>query len=414
MPTKLIISVITLVLTVVFIIAVYFHISLWFLWYLLPEEKIKIAVNSTQPGSQIITDILSAFPIKEDTVKLLNSAKRYSYAQTDKGSVIALVPKNPFLFKDRNLLINELRNNNWHTINFGLVIIGKNNNSTPNLSSLRSVIINTYNKLLSRQHPYKPTIIAQSNNSSIPLLSGDTALVGVVSRKNKEFKAIIAPSLSNMPNFSISGPALPNQANHLTINIPGKSINAVSTKFSNEWNDIIYSKLGFSATSPPIISYMAVQQTSSMTITNEKAALAMIGDTNSLKGVFHQWMQEEEAHSRPQKHAFRLPDGTIGYELIKGETQPVLSAPDSSGCLAPISEAIKLWLCQNDKGISIATSRADAMQELSSISSSVQTITIGNDYLQRLDFLPVKHFQSLSLYSSGEYTMITTSLKQDE
>jgi hypothetical protein len=411
MSLKLAFSTLAVAATIVLITALYTHLSLWFLWHLLPEGNIKIAVNSSQPGSQMVTESLSLSPLDGNTTKLLNNTKRYSYAQTNEHSSIALVPKNPFLFKDRNLLIDELRKQNWHTINFGLVIVGTNQDSTLSLPPLRSIIVSTYGKLISPQHPYKPIVIAQSIDGSIPPLSGDTALVGVVANQSREVKAIIAPNLNNFPNFSISGPSLPSQSDYIAVNIPGSVIQSVSAQFSNEWNKVIYSKFGFSATKPSVISYLAVQQTASITITDEKAALAVIGDPASLKNTFHQWMQHEEAYSRPQKHAFRLPDNTIGFELIKGDLQPVLSEPDPSGCLAPTSDAIQLWLCQNDKGVSLATTQKDALGELSSISPSIQRITLGNNYLQHLDFLPVKYLQALTLHSSGDYTLLTAKLK---
>jgi|GEM_PF-6840901 hypothetical protein len=411
MSIKIIFTTLSFIAIIIVIVVINIHLSLWFLWYLLPEGNVKVAVNSSQSGSQVLSDLLNA-SLVEDTTRLFDGAKRYSYIQTDTYSSVILVPKNPFLFRDRDLLIEQLNANDWQTTSFGLLIVGTTQKTEPTLNTLKGTVGSSLGKYFSRRHPYRPIVVAQGNDGSISLLSGDTALVGVATNFGRELKIIIASDLESLPNFSISRPVLSDEANYLAINILGSTIQSVSAQFSDEWNKIIYSKLGFSVTKPPIISYMTVQQTSSMIITNEKAALAIIGDSNALKDVFHQWMKDEEAYLRPQKRAFKLPDGTLGYELVKGDSQVVLAEPDSSGCLESLSEAIKLWLCVSDKGVAVATNKAAAVQELSSISASIQRVALGSDYLQHIDFLPIKHLKSLAVYSSGQYTILTAKLNK--
>jgi len=342
---------------------------------------------------------------------LISHTKRFSYVQQDSSTTIALVPTNPFLFKARNQLINQLKQDNWQITNYGLIIIG-NTTTTPTRHSLRQTTSQAIAKLTSRQYPSQPNVIANIKANTWPLLSHDTALIGIITNRNRELKTIIAPRLSDIPPFSISGPPLPNQEDFLSFSLPGATIQSVSTQLANDWNRLLHQRLGFINTKPPLVDFLGKVQTSSLAITDEQTSLAIIGDPSYLNSAWEHWLQDEEAYSRPQRKAFRLPDRTLGYELVKGDSQPVLAQPDSSGCRRPINETIKLWLCQNNQGLAVGTNRDTTLHALDSITTTAQQVSIGNHYLQQIELPLIQHLHALTYFSFGEYTIITASLRQ--
>jgi len=408
MPISKILFSLLLLSATISLVALWAHLSTWYLWHLLPDGELKLALNYTHPASHLLDNFLA--PTLPDVAPTIKNVRRFAYVQSTNSSTIALVPSNPFLFRDRHHIIQQLTDYGWSTSNYGLVILGRKGETTP-LTSIQPAAINTFSKLISLRHPYKPTIIAQTTDQTLPMLSQNLALVGVMTTGEGEIKVVIAPDLFSLPDFSIVGPPSPNQTDYLAANLPGTTIQSVAGQFSQSWNDIFYQKLNFNQTKPAIFSFLTTQQTISLTLTQDNASLAIFGQPELLAAAAHQWIQDEETYSRPTKQAFRLPDKTLGYELVPGEPQPVLSPPDQSGCRSPLHDNVSLWLCQGKLGVSIGTSLAAAQQELTNLSTNTRQLSIGSTYLEQLDLSPINLLQSLTYYNSGPYTIITGQLK---
>lgn len=409
MKTKTTITGIALTAAIVFITIVCFHLSTWFLWYLLPQGNWKLAVNSSEDGSEIINELAGKTLLPEKISTLTKKVKKYAYLQNKDYSAVAFVPKNPFLFHDRNIIINTLANHEWQTRNFGLIIIGTTKPDKISLPNLTATTKLTLDKLISRQHPRKPTIIADLQNSPIPYFKEQTSLVGTTAR-NGELKLIIAPTLKDLPDFSISGPPLPRTEDYLIINVPGQVIENLPQQLKNEWNEILHNKIGLKHTKPPLMEYLSRQQTIRLTIDETGTAITAIGKTKEIQNRLIKWLKAEEAFFRPEKNAFQLPDNTLGYETVPGAPVSIFSPPDLSNCLSPTSEHIKLWICQDRKSVSIATDKQMAVKETAAISPTRKDISLGNKYTKQLNQLSLP-INSFLLHSSGKYTQISISQK---
>jgi hypothetical protein len=250
-------------------------------------------------------------------------------------------------------------------------------------------------------------------NQSESFVPGITtmAVVGVSANQGQEIKFVSAKTLADLPVFSITSPSLPANEDFLSLNLSGTTIQSMINQFNAQWDDVIQSKLGLSKTKPPITALLAAQQTVSLTLSGAEASIAIIGDPTALKTTLSNWLSNEEAFSRPQKSAFKLPDGTIGYELVKGELQTVLSDPDQEGCQAPITASVTLWLCQNSQGISLGTGHSLAQQALANINPNHNSISIGRQYLGQLEFPIINRIDSLVLFDSDPYTVLTVKLR---
>ncbi len=397
-------------LLVVVVIALWIHLSTWFLWSLLPESDIKIALNYTQPGTAMISDLLLLSPLHGELQPVINQARRIAYLQNNDASAIAVIPSNPFLFSERSRVKQQLIANNWQTSSYGLIIIGKKG-PTP-VNSLPVILRETYRKLYSRQFPYQPAVIAVNKSDALsPGIILDAALIGVATNRGQEIKFAFAQTLSDLPVFSITSPPLPAGDDYLSLNLSGTNIQSIVAQFNLKWDDLLSTKLGLIKTKPALTALLASQQTVSLTISGSNISIAMIGEPNTLKNTISHWLSNEEAFSRPQKNAFKLPDGTLGYELVKGPLLSVLSEPDQTGCQAPASPNVKLWLCQSSQGVSFGTSQSSAQQALSAINPSQQAISIGRQYLSKLDFPIINRIQSLVLFNADPYTILTVQLR---
>ncbi|HBE90273.1 MAG TPA: hypothetical protein DDW41_03635 [Candidatus Andersenbacteria bacterium] len=390
-------------------VAIWIHLSIWFLWSLLPDGNTKIALNFTEPGTGLITDLLALSPLREDLEPVMNHARRFSYVQNNDSSVIAIIPKNIVLFRERSQITQQLLANGWRPQNYGLIIVGLKGQSS--LNPLSFTLRQAFGKLYSRRYPYQPTVIAVNQSEAFVSKVTPMAVFGVSANQEREIKFISAKTLADLPVFSIARPSLPSSEDYLSLNLSGATIQLITNQFNAQWNDIIQSKLGLSKTKPPITALLAAQQTISLTLSGAEASIAIIGDPTALKTTLSNWLSNEEAFSRPQKSAFKLPDGTIGYELVKGELQTVLSDPDQEGCQAPVTASVTLWLCQNNQGISFGTGRSLAQQALTNINPNHNSISIGRQYLSQLEFPIINRINSLVLFDSDPYTVLTVKLR---
>lgn len=388
--------------------ALWLHLSTWFLWSLIPDGSLKLAVNYTQSGTSITSDLLPLTPLQAELQPFASQVRRFAYVQKDRSAVIALIPRNPALFRERRTIKQNLLANNWRISNFGLVIIGTK--GEPSLNAVTSAISRTYRKLYSRQYPYRPAMVAVIRSEDISPALPDMAFIGVATNNGQELKIASAATLAGLPDFSITSPPLPAN-DSLSFNLSGPTLQLISSQFDSQLDKVLTAKLGLTRTNPKIMALLAAQQTASLALSGQEASIAIIGDPMALHSAITTWLINEEAYSRPQPSAFKLPDGTLGYELVKGDPQSVLSAPDQTGCQSPTTDTVQLWLCQDAQGVSLGTSRNLATETLSKISPNHHTISVGGLYLNRLDFLAVRRISSLILYNSDPYTVLTIKLK---
>lgn len=396
-------------LALVPVIAIWIHLSAWFLWSLLPDGNTKVALNYTEPGASLITDLLALSPLRTELEPVIKQTRRFAYVQNNDSSVIALIPQNLLLFGERSQIKQQLIASQWRIQNYGLIIVGIKGPSS--INPLSSTLQQTIAKLNSRQFPSQPAVVAVNKSESITHGITPMAVVGVSANRGQEVKFVSAQTLADIPVFSIASPSLPANENYLSLNLSGSTIQSMVNQFNADWDDVIRSKLGLTQTKPPITALLAAQQTASLTLSGNDASIALIGDPAALKTAISGWLSNEEAFSRPQKSAFKLPDGTMGYELVKGQLQPVLSDPDQEGCQAPITPVVNLWLCQDSRGVALSTKRHLAQQALTSIDPNHHSISVGRQYLGQLEFPIINRIQSLVLFDSDPYTVLTVQLR---
>src|SRR3989344_1028274 len=70
----------------------------------------------------------------------------------------------------------------------------------------------------------------------------------------------------------------------------------------------------------------------------DQAALVVSDTADQFSLAATTWVEEEDRRTRLVNRAFRLPDGTIGYERIPGEARPAWTSPDAEGCRGPFEE----------------------------------------------------------------------------
>lgn len=395
-----VISVLVLLSTIIVftLFLLFTHLSTWFIWELLPPGAVQIAVNQTHPAANFLTDYLSATGLAS-TLEQLKSTRRFSISAKPNSTTVVVVPNNPLLFRNHQALINQLSNAGFHTQRFGLLIIARQNNGTDDIVHTKffPAFRQTIRRLFSNTLPAKPLLIASIESGIIPFLENPLTLLGTA--RGNSVQLVAAEPTIDFHSISQNTPSPPQQENELTLTTPSHVITTLPEPLRHEWNKILISKLGFANTQPDILTHLSQYNSPiNIKLTQNGAVITVAKTQKAFSNTVKTWVQAEEAHFRQQQQAFRLPDGTFGYELAPGDTREVFTnSLSSENCRQdafplPGKEMHYLWLCSSDTWTAFGSDEKatrEAIQQPIMVANS-WNISIGTQYLTSLSLSGIK------------------------
>lgn len=111
---------------------------------------------------------------------------------------------------------------------------------------------------------------------------------------------------------------------------------------------------------------------------HNETGLAIMGESTGLATAMQNIVAAEEGYYHPQRGAFRLPDGSIGFEFRPGTPSAVWSQVNES-CGYYNGQNHQWWVCNNGKMASLGTSQPVAQMLLAPYDERIWTFTIGQD-----------------------------------
>lgn len=200
--------------------------------------------------------------------------------------------------------------------------------------------------------PIQPALIAQFR-----VANESVFMTGV--RDNNALNLVTSSSLDQLGQapfiISINNDELSQSSDVIKIDVPGVALDFLPMNVRNEWNKKLLAVLHFNNTKPDIMGELDKHGQVIIRIDGDGAAIGIEG-TDEEKASFtkkiRSWLQDEERYGRPVRRAFKLPDGTLGYELVPGEVKPVLQTDGDGKCLTPLDDKSALWVCGGIAGTS--------------------------------------------------------------
>ncbi len=329
--------------------------SPWLYWYLLPSQdsetyKLGIyssAINNNQIAQSFFDQLHSELPIRE-----LAATSHYltlRSAQDDQAAIFV-----PSLLH-WNYAKNLLSSNGWHTSYVGPIVYAyKGDNSIPSLNwghaikqSLIMVFTNT-----ARMYP---AAIATVSAKAVDQHQPSFAITAFRQPSGLIFS--FAPSLDKV----LATKTLPEDSNKNTQNLKlsfgSEQYKYVSDTKSVFLNNYVNKALGIVLTRPNTIDMM-LKNSSWLTITTDQSFITLKASKPSpdLLKFLNNYLSEEDAWHYPKKHYFKLPDGSLGAEMVPGTAQDVITTSDTSlGCKKVHSTFLKLNVCLDKDSLSITT-----------------------------------------------------------
>lgn len=379
-----VISVLALGVVAAFLITlVVAHLSIWFLWELLPPPShgppgtIQIAINQKYPTASFFIHHLTATSLAPALTPLA-SASLFAISQTPASTTLVAIPDNPFLFRDRRSLTKQLREAGFRTERLGLLIIAQQGNSDEPAdivrASLGQAARQTARRLLSSTLSARPFLIASADAGTIPFL--DNSLIVIGTAKGNDVQLITAEQTINFHTTDLIAPPLPKDADELKLALPSHVLATIPDALNRIWNNALLDRLGFTNTQPDIMNHLAQYDSLVIQLTKNDVTIALAGNQELFTSTVKIWLQAEEAYTRQRQRVFRLPDGTLGYEQVPGEIREVFSNSVDANCrheayprLADAADTGRpvrgpdmknFWLCAKDNQVVLSSNYATA------------------------------------------------------
>lgn len=288
------------------LLAVGFLSSPWLTWYLLPAGTVRVVVDDDFPHAAALHQRFSGVLAEQPNIFVGSAWDRLAYAYDHWSSAAALE---------------------------ALTTVSR------------------------RQAPLRPVIIGELPNTL------DTSFFFAAVRQGSTIRFLAAPHLNQLadqPPLLVPS-SLPADANAI-LSVPGSALAVLPPALQASWDALLHQKLHFTHTKPEIFRHLMTADRVVILMRGDDLALGIAPAEQGEAAPLHRWVQDEERYSRPHEQAFRLPDGTIGRELVPGLAGDVFREPDATGCRAPLEGKTTLWLCERAGMVLLATDQSLAQQ----------------------------------------------------
>jgi hypothetical protein len=376
MQKKYLISGVVAGISIILLTAIILINSPWFLWHIIPQEgSIRISANTSliSPLAHVVREYN---PAVVDITPYIIPARRIAYVRQGEEEVIVLAPKLTHFQEAREVLTNQ----GWHQLQWGLFLIGRrealNSNliAKPSVSRTLSAFFASLNSVI-KHIGNKTVAISQVRGGSIAGVTSDLAALTIYSKEGIYTKAEL--STLDIPSFT------PKDREEITkISSEERDVLALSSKMlayiPNQKNELIgetLKNIGFSITVDKIT--IDASRFSSLLVTRNgnSQALGVKEDKTGFITQAKKWVGNEEGYNYPQKRAFKLPDGTLGYEMVPSKpTSGWTNTGDS--CEYLTGKEKTWWICAGTDSAAISNIKQNAQDILSGVSNQYQILKI--------------------------------------
>ncbi len=241
--------------------------------------------------------------------------------------------------------------------------------------------------------PARPFFIASADAGVIPFLDNSLTIIGTA--KGDDVQLVTAEQTIDLHTTDLAAPPLPKDIGELKLALPSHVLDTIPDALNRLWNNALLDQLGFTNTQPDIMGHLAQYDSLAIGLTQNDVTITLTGNQELFTSTAKAWLQAEEAYTRQRQRAFRLPDGTLGYEQVPGEIREVFLNSVDENCrheaYPHLADMNHFWLCTKDNQVVLSskytTARAAIQEPLPAPGNWY--ITLGAQYLADLA-LPVQ------------------------
>jgi hypothetical protein len=385
------------------------YFSTWLYWNMLPGDKTEaFAIAYIQPHAGLLASSPYVQTLLADkSLQNLNRLNYLAYSRGARGETIVVVPR----LLSYASVEQELLHEGWHVQRNAFVIEGQRSlarDATMDFNSLPSLFVALRHTLAQNMlHPTHAFPLAigsmsiQDASYNIVLYNHRQDVAGSLIRGSSDRASVAV--LPSIPFSEASTPA------DLEVSIYSGLLDTIDTPFFHQWEEKMWQSLHLEKTRPNLTGLLG-DQASLYVATRGADTVLRVTDTSSAAAlsIMSGWINKEDAYFRPQKRVFKLPDGSIGYEVIPGNIKDIMSVPDADNCRKGVLKEVSLWVCLKGDSAAISTTKDLA---LSSLQEARKPLFVQLN-ARRSGFLGVAHVDKFVLEGSQNTWSFRMHFKQ--
>lgn len=341
-------------LLVVGVAAIISFYSTWFYFDLLPNQRdFALGLRPTQTVTSLMTlSELNNDPIAP-IIDIISLASRVAYSKTSDFESVIMLPKILRQGEARRKLSLE----GWQYKTFGPLLFAQRGLAETDVpgslpARVMRALINPWQQYLAASLPLNPPILISAPH--VPL-SEDIRGFTVISQASKSGIHISMKAVDTQKKADDSVYATLRAGQHEDSNtfqkyqfaaLPSKLLKVIPKDIKNAVFEKSIRDLGFTFTSSRIMKDIVKLEILLAYQGEGATALGTHKEPDSFIKQAKAWVVAEESYHYPQKRAFQLPDGTLGYEIRPSKPASKWVNVENN-CQYLKGKEKTWWLCQS-------------------------------------------------------------------
>ena len=324
----------------------YLATSAWFLWGLLPEGNSQLFVETSGKAGSVLATAASRYELLQYLPFNPAQARRFAYAVSDGHHRLAITPG---LGRGGEISA-TLERNGWKVQRIGFLLFAENGGSSlpqswafwgqAGLRGFKQAV----KAVVWERLPARPAILARTADAHlIPGLPTPSRLLG---RRQQNLLQVVWQNGNDWRRSErLSQPLT--DSDTIFILVPGQALTLLPKGLAGNWNTWLAENLKLSHTQPNLLADLTTLDRLVMESSGDTITVGAQGNPENFLSMAETWFSQEKAASQPVTRAFRLPDGTLGYEKQPAPPPKIFGPPGADGCRVSQERAVAAFrLCQ--------------------------------------------------------------------
>ncbi len=382
-------------LAVVIAGAILFYLvsSLWFMRAVLPSNDYQLIMGYVRrPGLERIIAPSEQKLLSAAEVNLLPQFSSYVIAKSAGATYVVGLPQ----WRYQINIVKSIPANGWQVGRFFPLVWVQ---SAPRVQSaqegqasiaeqsLVDVIKNYWRNLATHNWLFRPLAIVEIKPSYLSLLDDYYQLQAYPAGKNT-INIAIKRGRKNADDRSATRSEEPAETTMSQLAVrgaPSSVIDRLPANILNAWEEKISQSFNIGGGSMSFASLLREQEGFGLSVEQGGMAVSITGEPERFKSALAAQIKEEVSFNNPVRKAFRLPDGTLGYEYVPGDGNAIWRE-EGGGCYSNNDLGSSLWLCQANNQAALAQDHQAAVAMLNMQPPPGWQIVINSPFTDQLQF----------------------------
>lgn len=371
--------------------------SMWFLISLLPPQNdALIALKTSDKNVQGILSLIKKYEPISEINNYLQETRKVIYQKQGSNQTLILVSKLAFI----DTIKQNITTDGWNISQIGPVIMASKgqNNPLPSgktlLSRSMQGLLRPWQEIFQHQAPFHPLTVVSLTKDTYGWV--DQPMEVIAQYSGRQIHTQIALKDNSTQKINWSEQRQPQEKSEeindkgLFLALPPMMLSSIPKIIGEKLTNNLAAALSLKQDSlNRLLNTFSTAKQVIISLKDGRAVIGVIGQKEEFISYAQDRVKEAEALYYPQKKAFRLPDGTLGYELVPGKPE-ISWVQTGDGCAYMNGEKTTWWICRQGEVVLVGLEKNMVQQALKRIDQEYWQVAIQREELSNIQ-LPFQH-----------------------